>query len=290
MDLLNYIVLFLRCHGRGGGECRGGRRHATELSCAALALGDSIAANATNTVALWPGSLSSFWGYRSELGQGSRREFLVLSVPSFLGGILGAVLLVKTSSATFDVLVPWLILSATLLFVVQGPLARWQRWRTPFGPQSESLEDQAMAPSEASDAGGPGPSAEQDAAARPPASRVRWIVVLVFQFLIGVYGGYFGAGIGILMLAALGFLGFKNIHHMNALKNLNNLCINGMAAALFIAKGLVQWQVAPLMIIGSIIGGYAGAGTARRIGQNNVRRVIIAIGLTLSIGLLVRSW
>ena len=85
--------------------------------------------------------------------------------------------------------------------------------------------------------------------------------MLLFQFCVGVYGGYFGAGIGILMLAAFGFLGFKNIHHMNALKNLNGMCINGIAAVLFIVKGLVDWRLAALMAAGAIFGGYAGAGT-----------------------------
>ena len=84
-----------------------------------------------------------------------------------------------------------------------------------------------------------------------------WLAVLVFQFLVGVYGGYFGAGIGILMLAAFGYLGFTNIHHMNALKNLNAMCINGVAAGLFIGKGLVDWRLALLMAAGAILGGYA---------------------------------
>ena len=111
----------------------------------------------------------------------------------------------------------------------------------------------------------------------------------MFQFLVAVYGGYFGAGIGILMLAAFGYLGFTNIHHMNALKNLNAMCINGMAAALFISKGLVDWRLALLMAAGAIFGGYAGAGTARRVGQPIVRRVIILIGFALSIWLLLRQ-
>ncbi|MHB1033902.1 MAG: sulfite exporter TauE/SafE family protein [Pirellulales bacterium] len=228
-----------------------------------------IVANATSTVALWPGAASSFWGYRGEL-RSSRREILVLAVPSFVGGVVGAVLLTRTSNTVFAAVVPYLILLATCLFVVQEPLARWLRRRA---EQPDAKPAAASAPGDAD----------------RPRSTARWIAVLTFQLLVGVYGGYFGAGIGILMLAAFGFLGFKNIHHMNALKNLNGMCINGVAAVLFIAKGLVDWRLAALMAAGAIVGGYAGAGTARRVGQKRVRRAIIAIGLALSIWLFVRQ-
>jgi hypothetical protein len=165
-----------------------------------------------------------------------------------------------------------LILLATLLFLVQEPLARWQ-WR--------------RAERSAGEPASPGLGDTWRRAARP--GWTRWIAVLLFQFLVGVYGGYFGAGIGILMLAAFGFLGFTNIHHMNALKNLNGMCINGIAAALFIWKGLVDWHLALWMAVAAIIGGYAGAGTARRIGQRAVRRTIVAIGFALSIWLAARQ-
>ena len=170
-------------------------------------------------------------------------------------------------------MVPYLILLATLLFIAQTPLARWRarraaQWHDEHDPAS-------LAGRRATD---------------QPADRLaRWLAVLVFQFLVGVYGGYFGAGIGILMLAAFGYLGFTNIHHMNALKNLNAMCINGIAAAMFIGKGLVDWRLALLMAAGAILGGYAGAGTARRVGQPIVRRVVILIGLALSVWLLLRQ-
>jgi len=112
---------------------------------------------------------------------------------------------------------------------------------------------------------------------------------MLFQFLVAVYGGYFGAGIGILMLAALGFLGFTNIHRMNALKNVNNMCINAVAAVLFIVNGLVDWHLALLMAAGAIVGGYAGAGTAQRIGQKNVRRIVVLIGFVLTISLFLQG-
>jgi uncharacterized membrane protein YfcA len=226
-----------------------------------------IVANATSTVALWPGAASSFWAYRRELGS-SKGEIALLSIPSFLGGIAGAILLVGTSNASFARVVPLLILLATTLFIVQEPLSRWLRRRA------------AGRPAEGGEVVPP----------LPKASRARWAAVLTMQFAVGVYGGYFGAGIGILMLAAFGLLGLTNIHHMNALKNLNGMCINGIAAVLFVAKGLVRWDIALLMAVGAIFGGYAGAGTARRIGQKNVRRMIILIGLALTLWLLTRQW
>lgn len=222
-------------------------------------------ANATNTVALWPGALSSYWAYRGELGH-HRRYVVWLSAPSILGGLAGAWLMVATSERTFDFLVPYLILLATGLFIVQGPLAHLQRRLAGLPADSP---------------------AEADAADRPAfahkATPLRWAAVLASQFIVGVYGGYFGAGIGILMLAAYGILGFSNIHEANAIKNLNAMFINGIAAALFIFWGLVDWPQALVMAAGAIVGGYAGAGTARRLGQKNVRRLVILIGLALAV-------
>ncbi len=232
----------------------------------------ALIANATNTVALWPGALSSFWGYRAELGY-HRREVLFLSVPSFSGGVLGACLLVITDPSTFDILVPYLILLATGLFIVQEPLSRWQRRRAaPSGEGRPPDTESAVA-----------------AAFGHAATPLRWVAVLLSQFLIGVYGGYFGAGIGILMLAAYGILGFSNIHQANAIKNLNAMFINGIAAAIFIYKGLINWPIALLMAAGAIFGGYAGAGTARRLGQKNVRRLVILIGLALAAKMLLKG-
>jgi uncharacterized protein len=263
-DWLNYSLLF-------GAAVLGGAVNAvagggTLLTFPALLwIGQPARwANATSTVALWPGALSSLWGYRSEFRSGLG-EIAALSVPSLAGGVVGAVLLLCTSNAAFAAVVPYLILLATLLFIVQEPLSRWQRRRAEQAAMGAGLPSQ------------------------PSRSWSRWAAVLAFQFLVGAYGGYFGAGIGILMLAAFGFLGFTNIHHANALKNLNAMFINGIAAVLFVAKGLVGWKLAILMAAGAIVGGYAGAGAARRIGQKNVRRLVILIGFTLAIGLLVRQ-
>ncbi len=225
-------------------------------------------ANATSTVALWPGQLSSLWGYRKELGE-NRDAIARLAIPSLLGGIVGALLLLRTPPGVFASLVPYLILMATLLFIAQEPLSKWQRAKA-----AKAAE------------GAPPEAVERN---RDELSATAWTGVMVFQFFVAVYGGYFGAGIGILMLAALGLMGFTNIHRMNGLKNINGLCINLVAAAIFIANGLVQWPIALWMAIGAIFGGYGGAGIARKLGQKNVRRIIIFIGFALTLSLLFKK-
>jgi uncharacterized membrane protein YfcA len=207
----------------------------------------AIVANATSTVALWPGAIASMYGYRHELA-GVRSWAVRFAVPSLLGGLAGALLLLRTPGERFDQIVPWLVLGATLLFVIQRPLMAALRKRS-------------------------GDSVVLDPAIRPPT-----ITLLLFQFGIAVYGGYFGAGIGILMLAALGFMGFTNIHRMNGLKNWGGLCINVTAAVTFAVLGLVEWPVAIAMAIGAMAGGYAGSRLAQRIKQDSVRLVVIVIG------------
>ena len=219
----------------------------------------STVANATSTVAIWPGSLGGMWGFRRELRtvDGSLR---ILLVPSIAGGIVGALLLRVTPTQVFDRLVPILILFATLLFMAQDPVQRLFR---------RSRSDDAD--------GGDATSHATGTAA-----------VIVFQLLVGVYGGYFGAGLGILMLAALGVLGLSDIHQMNGVKNLLTLCINGIASVCFIALGMVWWSDVVLMAVGAIVGGVAGAGAARRIGRPAVRRIVIGIGLAMSASLFLR--
>ncbi len=213
-----------------------------------LALGaDPRVANATSTVALWPGSLGSMWGYRREL-QASEPWTFWLAVPSVLGGAAGAMLLLRTPSTTFAFLVPYLILFATFLFMINEPISRLLR--------------------------------ERDTS-RPP-GRVGMAAVILFQTLVAVYGGYFGAGIGILMLSALSLLGIGDIHRMNGLKTLFATCINGTAAALFVYSRAVNWSQAALMIVASVLGGYLGARFARRLGARVVRSMVIAIGGTIA--------
>jgi uncharacterized membrane protein YfcA len=216
---------------------------------------DAVLANATSTVALLPASLAGVFGFRREL-KGGARWVLLFGVPSLLGGVLGAVLLLQTPSAVFERLVPYLILFATLLIALQEPLARRLR-------------------------GG------EDGEAESPSNTWRAGAV-VFQFFVGVYGGYFGAGIGILMLAALGLLGFSDMHRMNALKNLLAVGINGIAAVYFIASGAVIWSDVLVMMFAAIAGGYAGSQLAYKLGRRFVRFVVIAIGLVMSVSLFFR--
>ena len=214
---------------------------------------NSVAANATSTVAIWPGTVGSIWGYRRELRDAEPR-FRVLILPSLIGGILGALLLRWTPPEFFDRLVPFLILFATLLFMAQEPVQRMLKTAGAGALQS-----------------------------------TRWLVgALLFQLGVGIYGGYFGAGIGILMLAALSILGLNDIHEMNSLKVVFGGSINGIAAAYFIWAGMVYWPDVLVMAVGAVAGGYGGAGVARRLGRATVRRIVILIGFGMAVSLFVR--
>src|SRR5947208_5233397 len=214
-----------------------------------------IMANATNSVALWPGSLSAMFGFRHDLAR-VRRWLLLLTIPSVAGGALGAVLLLHTSEKTFARLVPFLILGATLLLAAQELISR-------------KLNLIAKAHE------------------RPTAG---WLVfVFTFQLLVGLYGGYFGAGMGILMLAALGLIGLTDLHEMNGLKNLLAVCINGIAAIYFAISGAVLWVDAVVMAIAAIAGGFLGAKLAKRLGRGFVRGAVVAIGLTMTIALFLKN-
>ena len=214
-------------------------------------------ANATSTVALLPGALSSMWGYRDEL-TGARRWAALFAVPSLAGGAMGAALLLHTPSDAFDRIVPWLVLGATALFLAQRPLLRVIRGARPH-PGDDWLS------------------------ARTPS-----LGLLGGQLLVGIYGGYFGAGIGILMLAALGLMGFSNIHRMNGLKNWGGFCMNLVAALTFAVSGIVRWPVALGMALGSVVGGYIGARAALRVPQDVVRGAVAAVGVLSGVWLLMR--
>ena len=217
-----------------------------------------IVANATSTVALWPASVSSMYGYRQEL-EGVLPWAGAFALPSLLGGAAGALLLLHTSPARFSALVPWLVLGATALFVVQEPVMRAIRLRQ----SAVALTDNR-------------PLAIEDSAVT---RQLPSLPFLLYQFLVAIYGGYFGAGAGILMLAALGFMGLSNIHRMNGLKNWGGLCMNAIAALLFASGRLVDWPVALSMAVGAMVGGYTGSRVAQRVGQRAVRYAIVVIGL-----------
>jgi uncharacterized membrane protein YfcA len=212
-----------------------------------------ITANATSTVALWPGSVASAGAYRRELGRA--QHVRLLSAVSLLGGIAGALLLLHTPSSAFQRLIPWLLLLATALFAFGPALTARVRART----------------------GRPGKTGHPQGVPLPVGG------IAVVQFVIAIYGGYFGGGIGILMLAALGLMGLDNINEANAVKTLLASFINGIAVLTFIAARAVAWPQALLMLVGAIVGGYGGAATARRLPPLIVRRVVIAIGSTMTL-------
>lgn len=220
-----------------------------------LLLGESArVANATSTVALLPGAAASLAGYRREVAT-HRKWLTTLLLPSLLGGGLGSLLLLVTPERTFARLAPWLVLFATALFAFQ------------------SLRS----------------ARRGDAAPPVPGSDGRLLHAWLAQFAVAVYGGYFGAGIGILMLVVLGHLGLSDIHAMNGLKNFFGICINGVAAAIFLAGGAVEPVAAAWMLLGAVLGGYAGARFARAIGQTRARVAVILIGLVLAVVLFVQQ-
>jgi hypothetical protein len=208
-----------------------------------------VPANATNTIALWPGSLASVLAYRRELGE-VRRELFPLAVAALLGGLAGSLLLLRTSESTFVLLIPWLLLFATLLFTFGGAVAR-------------RLTHGARAP--------------------------LWLAAIV-QLAISVYGGYFGGGMGIMMLAVLTLLGMTHIHRMNALKNVLGALINGVAVVAFVIAGAVRWAPGVVMIAGGITGGYAGAAIARRISPKYVRWVVMGIAWGMTTYFFVKTY
>jgi uncharacterized protein len=214
---------------------------------------DPKVANATCTVALWPGLFGGLFGYRREMNDSS--IFLMrLGAISLIGGGLGAWLLIATPSQTFARLVPFLILFATVLFMIQGPVNRWLRL----------------------------PAAESDS------TRGWWTIAIIVQFFSAMYGGYFGAGNGILMLAAMGLLGLHDIHRANGIKNFLGICINGIAVFSFSIAHMVSWPRALLMAVAATTGGYIGARTARRVGRTFIRRAIVVIGLVITVVMLWR--
>lgn len=208
-----------------------------------------VVANATSTIGLWPGALAAAWAYRGErVGQPAWAGWLLL--PSVAGAIVGAVLVLVLPPEWFRAAVPWLILLAAVLFAVQPWVVK---------------------------------SVARGAAVRPPPL----LVAGVLQFLVAVYGGYFGAGIGILMLAVLGLLGLGDIHRLNGVKNVLGMVVNGSAAGLFaigsfVGSHDVAWGHAAVMAVAAVIGGLGGSHLARRMPATVVRRIVAIIGFALA--------
>lgn len=208
----------------------------------------AIPANATNSVALWPGSAASAIAYRREL-RNVRRELLPLGAAALAGGLAGSLLLLRTPERSFVLLIPWLLLCATVLFSLGGAIR--SRLRDVEAPLS---------------------------------------VAVVVQLIVSVYGGYFGGGMGIMMLAILSLLGMTDIHRMNGMKTVLATLVNGVAVVAFVIAGAVEWAPGIVMIAGGISGGYAGATIARRVDAKHVRALVLVIAWGMTAYFFARTY
>lgn len=205
-----------------------------------------VPANATNTVALWPGlaaSVRAFWPRLKVV----RRLLIPLVAISLVGSVAGALLLIRTPAHIFMRMVPWLMLAATLLFALGGRMGR----KTPAREEMESTAGKIL-------------------------------VATVFELVVAVYGGYFGGGIGILILAMLGALGMSDIHEMNALKIVLTALINGVAVVTFIAARAVYWPQALVVLAGAVLGGYFAAHYSQRLPAAWIRGFVLVVGATMT--------
>jgi len=208
----------------------------------------SIIANASSTMALIPGSLASAWAYREDFHGVENFPMRPLAAVSIAGGITGALLLLYTPQRTFDSVLPWLMLAATILFT--------------FGRQiSQSLKRVV---------------------------HIGTVTVVVAQFFIAIYGGYFGGAIGILMLAVWTVFGLTDIHVINANRTVLGATMNGVAVVLFIAAHKVWWPQTVAMLLAAIVGGYVGARWAKKVDQRYIRAVITLISVSITIAFFVR--
>jgi uncharacterized membrane protein YfcA len=207
----------------------------------------AVVANATSTVALVPGSLAGAWGYRREMKQ-ARRWLYLLVGPSLTGGVIGSLLVTRLDPAYFAALVPWLLLTAAILFLAEALFPK----RSAAVSVQRSRSGGAMAG------------------------------IVAFQLVVAVYGGYFGAGASILILSSLAALGVGDVNQMNALKTVLGSCINGISVVVFIIEQKVAWCYALPMAAAAILGGYLGARLALVIQPHYTKWLISAIGLGLA--------
>lgn len=222
---------------------------------ALLAVGyPSITANVTNTVAVWPGTIGGSLAYRPEL-RGQRERFIVLGITSVVGALIGSVLLLASPARFFDRIVPFLILFACALLAGQDRLARWMLRRQGKDGKDSRNEHSAG--------------------------------VIGAQLLASIYGAYFTAGLGILILAILGIFLRDNLQRLNALKGLLSVIINGVSAVYFALFGPVVWPVAALMAVASWTGGYLGVRIARRLSPSRLRAVVLIYGVAVALWLML---
>jgi uncharacterized membrane protein YfcA len=224
---------------------------------AMLAIGlGPIQANATNTVALWPGQLTSIAGYFNEVKK-HRSLALKMALAGFVGGSVGAIVLLNTPAKTFLDLVPWLLLFAALVFALSGPVTKQiQRMR---GSKAETWT-----------------SDNETSSRRNP-----WPLVIATT-VVCLYIGYFGAGAGFLIISLLSLFGFEDLNEMNAMKVVSTTLANGMACILFAFSGKVEWRYCLAAMVTCAIGGYLSARVAQRLNPRFLRGLVVAIGLGMA--------
>lgn len=213
-----------------------------------------IQANATNTVALWPGQFTSIAAYWSDLKQ-NRNLIVPLGTAAAIGGVTGGIILLHTGQTTFLHLVPWLLLVAACLFAASTPISKWLQAR----------------------ARGKRMPAEPEAAARP-----MLLPLFVGMVVVTMYIGYFGAGAGFLVMSLLALFGIENVNQINALKVVTTTIANGVAVLLFIQQGQVLWQYCLLMMVTGAIGGYVGGRSARRVNARYMRGFVTLLGFAMA--------
>jgi uncharacterized membrane protein YfcA len=209
-----------------------------------------VQANATNTVALWPGQLTSIAAYREDIRKNLRLA-LPMGLAGFLGGTAGAIVLLNTPQATFLHLVPWLLLVAAIIFALTGPVSRWLARRKQGSTGS---------------------------AARP----VRLLPVFLCTIVVCFYVGYFGAGAGFLIISLLSLFGFEDLNDINALKVVSTTMANGIAFVIFVVDGQVVWRYCLLAMVTCAVGGYSSARLARKVPQPVLRGLVVFIGLFMA--------
>ena len=210
-----------------------------------------VTANASNSVALWPASLSSAWAYRKEAMRHGRWA-VILIIVSLIGGLTGGLLLLATSNAAFSKLIPWLLLVATSLFAFSAQVSRLVAW-------SKRRLGAKVSEGPRTSIGG-----------------------VLFQLAVAIYGGFFGAGMGILTLAALSIQGYEDMQELDALKNLTSAVNYTIAAVTFIVVGAISWPHTLVALATATLGGMAGAAVAKRMPAIWLRRFVIAVGATLT--------
>jgi uncharacterized protein len=246
--MFSYVLLLAAAFGAGSMNAIAGGGSLLTFPALVFTGVPSVVANASSTVALFPGAFASAWGYRKDFTSFEGVSFRSILAVSFVGGAVGALLLLFTPEKTFDVIVPWLLLAATLAFI--------------FGPRVAEGKYQLL--------------------------RVRPVPFLVIHFFLGVYTGYFGGAIGLITLAVWSLFGLTDVKAMNPNKILLGGLTNTAAVICFVIAGKVWWTQSLVMLAGAVVGGYAGARFGRKLDARVVRGVVIAISVTATIVFFLR--